>query len=42
MPLALLCIVSGACVCLGCALTFYSLAFWLKHTETLSRQLLDS
>ncbi|MET0387565.1 MAG: ABC-2 family transporter protein [Polyangiales bacterium] len=41
VPLALLCVVCGALVFLGCALAFYSLAFWLAHTESLSRQVLD-
>jgi ABC-2 type transport system permease protein len=39
--LAVLCVACGACVFLGSALAFYSLAFWLRRTDTLSRQLLD-
>jgi viologen exporter family transport system permease protein len=39
--LAVACVACGACVFLGSALAFYSLAFWLRRTETFSRQLLD-
>lgn len=40
-PLAAACVLCGACVFLGSALAFYSLAFWVPRTEILSRQLLD-
>jgi len=39
--LAVFSVLCGACVFLGGALAFYSLAFWLSRTETLSRQLTD-
>jgi len=39
--LAVVCTLCGACVFLGVALTYYSLAFWLRRTEALSRQTLD-
>lgn len=39
--LAVCCVLCGACVFLGSALAFYSLAFWVSRTETLSRQLVD-
>jgi ABC-2 type transport system permease protein len=39
--LALVCMLCGATTFLGCALAFYSVAFWLRRTETLSRQLLE-
>ena len=38
---AIVCLLCGACVFLGAGLVFYSLAFWLRRTETLSRQLMD-
>jgi ABC-2 type transport system permease protein len=39
--LAVLCTLCGACVFLGVALTLYSLAFWFRRSEAISRQSLD-
>ncbi|MGA3119925.1 MAG: ABC-2 family transporter protein [Polyangiaceae bacterium] len=41
LPLVALAVLAAALVFLGCGVAFFSLAFWLPGTETLSRQLWD-
>jgi ABC-2 type transport system permease protein len=40
-PIVLLCVLCGATIYLGAGLAFFSLAFWLRRTDTFSRQLFD-
>jgi ABC-2 type transport system permease protein len=41
VALAALCTLCAACVFLGMASIFYSLSFWLRRTESVSRQAVD-
>jgi ABC-2 type transport system permease protein len=38
LPLLIVCVLCSACVFLGAALAFYSISFWWRRTEALSRQ----